>query len=76
MQTHVLIVFESLPTFKGFLHPNIEDMSLFIRIVMIFHLLIVILGIAFHYLSNPTSDTFFKLQQLVYASKKLKLELI
>ena len=75
MKTHILVVFEFLLTLKVFLYPNIEDMSFFIRIVFVFHLLIVSLGTAFPCLRNPILDNFLKHKQHTYALKKPKPEI-
>ena len=76
MKIHILVVFEFLRTLKVFLYPNIEDMCFFIRIVLVFHLLIVSLGTAFSCFRNPILDTFFKHKQHAYAFKKPKPEIL
>ena len=52
----------------------LETCALSIRILLVFHMLIISLGKTFNCLRYHTSDTFFKHQQLVYVSKQLKAE--
>lgn len=76
----MLAVFGSLPTHKCCLplNLNIEDMCLshLDCFGLLYTVLIIGIGIAFYCLNNPTLDTFFKLQQHVYASKLFKSKLL
>ena len=71
-----LAVLGSLPINKGCLHLSIEDAYLSRLDCTGLHKYIVSTGLASYCFSNPTSDTFFKHQQDIYASKPLKPKLV
>ena len=71
----LLVVLDHCPPIKAVLIQILKIYTCLVKTVLLFHILIISIGVAFTCLSNSTLDTFFKYHQHVYVCKQLKHKL-